>query len=132
MKPASAREKGKRMKRNRLPSFARLRRKLDVLFSRFIHARDAGKRCISCGSNGQLQAGHFIKRQHLATRWEPMNVHLQCVRCNHWLHGNEGAYALALVDLYGEAVVRNLLVLKHSTVKFTRADLQELIERYSK
>ena len=115
----------------RKPSIKSLKRKLDKVFAAYIRQRDANKPCISCGSRGPLQAGHWIKRQHQSVRWDERNCHGQCVRCNLWLHGNEGAYALALVDKYGRAVVDELLTLKRQTVKFGRKDYEELIERFS-
>ena len=88
-------------------------------------------RCISCGDWAKLQAGHFIKRQHRATRWNEFNVNGQCARCNHFLHGNDGAYCMALIRWYGKAKVEELLALKHKTAKYSRADLEELIRRFS-
>ena len=115
----------------RKSSIKALRRKLDLAFSFYIRQRDQGKPCITCGKHAPLQAGHFIKRQHQATRWDERNCHGQCVRCNMWLHGNEGAYALALVDKYGRATVDELLLLKHKTAKLHRADYEELIKQFS-
>ena len=122
------------MKRKRLPSLARLTRKLDRVFSAWIRGRDAPSgmgRCISCGAWAKLQAGHFIKRQHRATRWNEFNVNGQCARCNHFLHGNDGAYCMALIRWYGKAKVEELLALKHKTAKYSRADLEKLIRRYT-
>lgn len=123
------------MRRKRLPSLAKLTRKLDHVFSARIRGRDAPSgmgRCISCDDWAKLQAGHFIKRQHRATRWNEFNVHGQCARCNHFLHGNDGAYCMALVRWYGKSKVEELLALKHKTVKYTRADLEAMIERFSR
>ena len=119
------------MRKKRLPSIKALRRKLDKVFAAYIRQRDHGKQCISCGSRGPLQAGHWVKRQHQSVRWDERNCHGQCVRCNLWLHGNEGAYALALIDKYGRSVVDELLTLKHKTWKLSRDELEELISRYS-
>jgi len=122
--------------KRKLASLKSLRAKLDQVFSLYIRKRDADEngmgRCISCFQWRPLQCGHFQKRQHLALRWHPLAAAGQCVRCNHYLGGNEGAFALALVKKYGEDVVQELMRIKHTTVKFTRDDLSAMIERFSK
>ena len=124
------------MSKRKLASLKSLRAKLDQVFSLYIRKRDADEngmgRCISCFQWRPLQCGHFQKRQHLALRWHPLAAAGQCVRCNHFLGGNEGAFALALVKKYGEDVVQELMRIKHTTVKFTRDDLSAMIERFSK
>ena len=115
----------------RKPSLAALRRKLDKLFSAWIRKRDHGKPCITCGKRTELQAGHFVKRQHMSVRWDERNVHGQCVRCNHFLNGNDGEYAYAILNLYGQWTLDQLMGMKHKTAKFTRSDLEELIAKYS-
>ena len=108
--------------------------KLDKLFSLYIHRRDALPngigRCITCGTITTLQCGHFIKRQHMAVRWNPLNAAGQCPRCNHFLHGNEGAFCMALIKKYGQAIVDELLRLKHTTAKFSRGELIDRILNY--
>ena len=122
------------MKRKKLPSLASLKRKADRVFSAWIRRRDAlpdgTGRCISCGIITKLQAGHWIKRGHLALRYDPRNVHGQCVRCNHFLGGNEGAYAAALVRKYGVGAIEDMLSRKHNVTKLSRDDYLSIIERY--
>jgi len=118
----------------RTKSIKSLRRELDRVFSIYIRRRDTASdgigRCITCGKNMLLQCGHFIKRQHSAVRWDERNSHGQCVRCNKWLHGNDGNYALAIARRYGIGVLEELIAAKHKAMKFTRADLEAMIERY--
>ena len=123
------------MKKKKLPSLAKLKRDLDKVFSAWIRKRDCAPDggtgyCISCGTWAVLQAGHFIKRQHLAVRFDERNVNGQCVRCNHFLHGNDGEYCLALIKRYGQGVVDELMRLKRTTVKMTRQDYETLLERF--
>lgn len=68
---------------------AKLRKELDSLFSKYIrlsHASKAGNvRCYTCGKLKhwkKIQCGHFIRRQYLATRFDPRNCRPQCVGCN--------------------------------------------------
>lgn len=129
----------KKVKRKRLPSMAALRRKLDTVFSAFIRRRDTNANgfgvCVSCGrtvSFADGNAGHWIPRQHLATRYHEKNVHLQCVGCNLYRHGNLLMYTLWMQGTYGCDVVSELLRLRRTSVKLTRADYMDLIDRFSK
>jgi len=92
--------------------------KLDKAFSKWIRYRDTkdgfGK-CISCGkfkAYEELDAGHFIGRQHLGTRWDEKNVHAQCRYCNRFDEGNKGNYRAALVAKYGPDILDQLAVAK--------------------
>ena len=118
------------------PSLAKLKRDLDKAFSRFIRMRDSGDKlhsagvCVTCREYHILQAGHFIPRQYLATRWDERNVHGQCAACNCWGHGNLIAYTLFMQNRYGQSVVDELMRLKRTTVKMHRSDYENLLERY--
>lgn len=47
--------------------------------------------------NAQMQAGHYKKQRiYKSIKYDPCNVRPQCVHRNKWLHGNLGAYAIAL------------------------------------
>ncbi len=68
-----------------------LKTKLDRVFSEYIRLRDtAGHskegyfRCISCGQikpYSQADCGHYIGRQHMATRYNEINCNAQCRNC---------------------------------------------------
>ena len=128
-------KRARNKRRVKLKNIKSLRRKLDLAFSLWIRKRDADEngfgKCISCGEWRPLQCGHFQKRGHLALRWHPLGAAGQCVRCNHYLGGNEAAFALELIRRHGEGAVNSLMALKHQTVKFTRADLEALIQKYT-
>ena len=122
------------MKRKRLPSLAKLTRKLDELFSKWIRGRDAPSglaRCYTCNRYAVLEASHFIPRQHQATRWDERNVHGCCSYCNRWQHGALDDYFVALEREYGRSVVNELMRMKRTTVKYARADLEAMIKKYS-
>ena len=122
------------MKKKKLPSLAKLKRDLDKHFSLFIRRRDADDkgmgRCISCGQWALLQCGHFIKRQHLGLRFSEINCAGQCARCNHFLHGNDAEFYVALVQRHGQETVDTLMAMKHETKKMTRTDYNELIDAF--
>ena len=62
--------------------------KLDKVFSKYIRLRDAMPnglcKCISCGRLKpikEVDAGHYFSRVHMATRFDPFNVHGECKYC---------------------------------------------------
>ena len=117
----------------RKPTLKTLRKKLDLVFGAWIRNRDTvnGKgSCITCGVFTELEAGHFIPRQHAATRWDERNVWGQCSRCNRWLHGDQAEYYLALVRKLGQEIVDGLMELKKTTKKHTPGELRALIDKY--
>ncbi len=68
-------------------------KKLDSLVSKIVRANES--RCATCGKKllyKQRQAGHYIPREVLSTRWNLKNVHCQCAKCNVELGGNIKKY----------------------------------------
>lgn len=68
---------------------AQLKKDLDGLFSKWVRLSHADKNgnvaCYTCGKIfhwKKIQNGHFIRRQYLATRFDPRNCRPQCVGCN--------------------------------------------------
>ena len=120
-----------------MQGYATLKRKLDAVFSEWTRRRLAGPggvaRCVSCGAVKrwqELQCGHFVSRVRLATRWEPQNCAPQCSRCNVLLRGNAIGYARWLENRYGPDIFAALDDRSRQPVKFSRADLQTMIEEY--
>lgn len=126
-------------KKKKALSISALETKLDGLFSEWVRrsAADEGGtvQCVTCGKlmfwrNDGAQAGHFVKRQHRATRWDARNVNVQCVRCNKWMNGEEAEHGAYIIRKHGLAVHDELLRLKRQVMKFTRSDLERLIADY--
>lgn len=110
---------------------------LDRVFSIFIRLREANDegitRCYSCGKRDlwvNMDCGHYISRVHRSTRWDELNCHVQCKRCNIFLHGNYPQYALNLIKEFGTDVLEELSKRKHKTEKFSTIDLEEMIMTY--
>lgn len=62
---------------------------LDYVFSRIVRLRAADEfgncECYTCGDKKHwtlMQAGHYISRSHMATRWNFDNVRVQDKKCN--------------------------------------------------
>jgi hypothetical protein len=116
------------------------KRRLDRVFSKFIRLRDslevgmAGRAlCFTCGKMyniSELDAGHFINRKHNSTRYNEQNVFAQCTSCNRYQHGAKDVYALALVNRFGQEILEDLNVLKHTHKSFTIPELEAMIDYY--
>lgn len=127
---------GKKPKKKLLP-LSSLEKKLDRVFSLFIRTRNIDEggttNCVTCNRlfyYADLDAGHFVKRQHKSVRWDERNVHPQCTRCNRFLNGAMDEMALYIYKLYGQDTLCELLRLKHTTKKYHRSEIEELISIY--
>ena len=116
----------------------KLIKELDRVFSIFIRRRDAtdevGK-CITCGKMmtwKTMDCGHFIGRQHSATRWEEKNCAMQCKQCNGFEEGRKYIFAKRINEIYGEGTAEMLLIKSKNSVKFDNGILRLLIEKYKK
>lgn len=122
-----------------MKTYASAKKKLDAVFSQYIRRKNADEngisKCISCGVERhwkELQCGHFVSRVHLALRWDEMNCHPQCPKCNVLLRGNAVGYARFLENRFGPSVFAELDERRKISVKFTKADLIEMIRDYEK
>lgn len=118
-------------------SRAGLIEKIDRIFSIYVRTKHADAegyvRCVTCNKVmpwREAHAGHFVRRRHYSCRWNPLNVHPQCVACNTFLDGNEGEYARFIIDTYGRQTLDELLAMKNVTRKWTMPELRELLEKY--
>lgn len=116
-----------------------LKAKLDKEFSLFIRLRDAMPngcfRCISCGQIKpfeQADCGHYINRQHMATRFDEMNCNAQCRACNRFDEGNMQGYRRGLVAKYGEQRVFLLEARKNEVRQYSDFEYTVLIAHYKK
>lgn len=114
--------------------------KLDRVFSRYIRLRDViGEtgmfRCISCGALKpieQADCGHYINRQHMATRFSEVNCNAQCRSCNRFDEGNMQGYRRGLVAKYGEQRVAMMEAMKHEVRKYSEFEYRALTEHYKR
>ena len=110
-----------------------LQNKLDKIFSEYIRRRDVDDhtgfgKCIDCGREtpfSEGDAGHFVGRRHLSTRWDEDNVHFQHRYCNRFLNGRQYEYGQALGDRADELIQKS-----HQVAKFDATHLQYLIDIY--
>ena len=130
-----AEEKDKQWKKTKAEKKAQLLTVQDWIkitqatFNKYIRLRDKDKGCISCGVPlvGKYDAGHFYSAGgHYTVRFNPDNVHGQCVACNQHKHGNLLAYRKGLINRIGEESYRILELYSTETRKFTVAELIEI------
>lgn len=113
--------------------------KLDRVFSKYIRLRDSDNngyiRCYCCGKPvywKKSQNMHFIPRQHMGTRFDEVNCHAGCVKCNYYDNGNIEMYTLHLKKDFGDDIVERLVFKKNRGRKFSQFEYKELIKYYSK
>ena len=118
-------------------TISKLKKKLDVLFSQYIRRRNADHlgrvKCFTCGIEKhwkEQQAGHFQSRSHHSTRWDEVNVQVQCVKCNMFRQGEQYKFGLYLDDRFGDGTAEELENRAKTIVKINRVDYEEAIERY--
>ena len=118
-------------------TISKLKKKLDVLFSQYIRRRNADHlgrvKCFTCGVEKhwkEQQAGHFQSRSHHSTRWDEVNVQVQCVKCNMFRQGEQYKFGLYLDDRFGDGTAEELEIRSKTIVKLNRTDYEEAIERY--
>lgn len=128
-----AEKKDYRVSKERLKSRGDWAREAQASFNAFIRARDKaeGYGCISCGTKqGKENGGHFLSVGSTPElRFEEKNCHLQCERCNTYLHGNILAYRNGLVQRYGLEYVE-WLESKHDAKHYSIDDLKNIKKVY--
>lgn len=111
-------------------------KKLDTLFSLYIRNRyavDGICECFTCGKKdhtSKMHAGHFQSRKHYATRWDELNVQVQCPKCNLFGQGEQFTFGINLDNKFGEGTAEKLQQKARNTVKLSNDDLNELILKY--
>lgn len=125
--------KKRRSRKNSLPLMKKLAWNE---FSEYLRRKNADFygvcECITCGFKAhwkEMQAGHFI---HGKFDFDEMNVNVQCARCNKYLHGNLGFYALKLITKHGKEKIEDLQARAKKTAyeKLSRLDFEELYNKY--
>ena len=113
----------------------RLVKKLDQVFSRYIRTRVADERGFSpCFTSGivkhwtEMDAGHFMSRACMSTRWNVKNVQCQSKRDNAFRGGEQYKFGQELDKKYGEGTAQELYHLSKTTKKFGVHELREMIE----
>jgi hypothetical protein len=99
----------------------------------YVRERDKYKPCISCGCrwNDEFQAGHYHKAELFnAIRFDVMNIHGQCFKCNIHLDGNLDEYKLRLPERIGveeyEKLSKRAKIAKMFGKQWTKTELKTI------
>lgn len=115
---------------------AKLKKELDKIFSLYIRRKYADKNgeasCYTCGKIykwQELQCGHFVSRQHLATRYDERNVRPQDIGCNIFGGGRVATFATKL-----ESEQKGMVTTLYRKAQEITKDFpyQAMIEEYKK
>ena len=128
-----------KVRKEKLKSRADHMRETQVVFNEFIRLRDAAHPCVSCDSvstddglitGSRWDAGHYRSVGSCPElRFEPLNVHRQCVRCNRNLSGNSVEYRIRLVQRIG-AEKLDWLEGPHEAQRYTVEELKAIKAKY--
>ena len=104
------------------------------VFNKWIRQRDKGLNCISCDKEAKKEnCGHYHNaNNHWSVRFDEDNCHLQCEHCNTYLSGNLIPYRENLIKKIGQERYDILSAKANDTRKFTKVEVQEIINEYKK
>lgn len=130
-KQAQVARKEHREAKERIKSRGEWLRDAQIAYNGWIRARDDGKPCVSCGSfTGKKNAGHYRSVGSAPElRFEPLNCHLQCEKCNSYLSGNLINYRIELIKRVGLDKVE-WLEGHHEPKKYTIPELKAIRDEY--
>lgn len=98
------------------PSVRELTKKLDIMWSQAVKARD--KKCLRCGKENNLHSHHVFSRTHKSTRFVLDNGVTLCGGCHlFWAHRDTGGFVAWWVSKYGQPLFDRLDSMSRMTVK---------------
>ncbi|WP_095151868.1 recombination protein NinG [Pseudomonas sp. Irchel s3b5] len=128
-----------KVRKEKLKSRAGHLREAQAAVNEFVRLRDAHLPCISCDSmpsdhdlitGSRWDAGHYRSVGACPElRFEPLNIHRQCVKCNRNLSGNAVEYRIRLVKRIGADKV-DWLEGPHSARKYTVEEIKTIKADY--
>jgi len=127
-----------RKQKERLKSRGDHLKEAQSAFNAFIRERDRDQPCISCGvfspggdpRGGVWDCGHYRSvGANPELRFEPLNAHKQCKRCNRDRSGNVVEYRIRLRDRIGDEALE-WLEGPHEPKKYTIKDIKQIKAHY--
>lgn len=111
--------------------------KADKWFSIWVRLRDADEnglaKCCTCGKMIDVKysdCGHFIKRQHMATRFDERNCACQCKKCNGFEQGRDVEFAEFIEKKYGGSVLIQLKFASRTVKKFSGMEIAAIAAHF--
>ena len=128
-----------KVRKEKLKTRADHLREAQAAVNEYVRLRDAHLPCISCDSTpndndlmtgSRWDAGHYRSVGACPElRFEPLNIHRQCVKCNRNLSGNAVEYRIRLVQRIGAEKVAWLEGL-HPACKYTVEEIKAIKAKY--
>ncbi|WP_313598236.1 recombination protein NinG [Pseudomonas sp.] len=128
-----------KVRKEKLKTRADHLREAQAAVNEYVRLRDAHLPCISCDSTpndndlmtgSRWDAGHYRSVGACPElRFEPLNIHRQCVKCNRNLSGNAVEYRIRLVQRIGAETVAWLEGL-HAPCKYTVEEIKAIKAKY--
>lgn len=113
------------------------KKKADRVFSLFIRRRDADHKgtvtCVTCGEVGHykdMDAGHFISRDKIPTRYDEQNVHVQCRKCNRFRGGEQYKHGVYIEYRYGAGTAARLQQKSQGISKYDQSYFEAVASKY--
>lgn len=121
-------------KQEKSESRRNLIKKLDKLVSDYVKRKAEGK-CQRCGQvRKNAGVSHYFGRKHIGTRWCLENLDWACWGCHLYHMEKEknpgGWYYNYMIKKLGEKKFKTLEIMAYSITKFSRQDIQFLINFY--
>ncbi len=136
---ADIKRKDIKVRKEKLKTRADHLREAQAAVNEYVRLRDAQLPCISCDSTpndndlmtgSRWDAGHYRSVGACPElRFEPLNIHRQCVKCNRNLSGNAVEYRIRLVLRIGVEKVAWLEGL-HPACKYTVEEIKAIKAKY--
>ena len=128
-----------KVRKEKLKTRADHLREAQAAVNEYVRLRDAHLPCISCDSmpndsdlmtGSRWDAGHYRSVGACPElRFEPLNIHRQCVKCNRNLSGNAVEYRIRLVQRIGAEKVAWLEGL-HAPCKYAVEEIKAIKAKY--
>jgi hypothetical protein len=128
-----------KVRKEKLKSRAEHLREAQAAVNEYVRLRDAHLPCISCDSlpsdhdlitGSRWDAGHYRSVGACPElRFEPLNIHRQCVKCNRNLSGNAVEYRIRLVQRIGAEKVA-WIEGPHQARKYTVEEIKDIKAHY--
>ena len=116
---------------------SKLVKQADAIFSKFVRLvvcdKDGYITCPLCGARvhwKKAQNMHFITRMCWLYRYDEINCHAWCMRCNVILSWNYITYTLWMIDNYGLEKVQEMKQKAKQIHKVSTPELKGIIEYY--
>jgi hypothetical protein len=131
-KDATAERMARRAAKEKIKTRSDYVRDTQLACNAYIRRRDHGKPCISCGkaTKDGDHAGHWKPTSTSPElRFNELNIHLQCIQCNLFLHGNVAEYRIGLIERIGIELVQ-WMEGSHDSAHYSIDDLLNIKEIY--